>query len=113
MDIFNHYLLKELEHGIPNKLFRKKPTAKIGLSEPEPLAIRNVMFPFSCLGFCMIVSVVMAAVEFLVATLVEPPRGRGIRGAPSNNAGAGIPVPAPVTGPAQVEPMIARAAENP
>ena len=113
MDIFNHYLLKELEHGIPNKLFRKKPTAKIGLSEPEPLAIRNVMFPFSCLGFCMIVSVVMAAVEFLVATLVEPPRGRGIRGAPSNNAGAGIPVPAPVTSPAQVEPMIARAAENP
>ena len=67
MDIFNHYLLKEIEHGITNKIFRKKPTAKIGLSEPEPLPIRSVMFPFSCLGFCMIVSVVMAATEFLVA----------------------------------------------
>ena len=70
MDIFNHYLLKELEHGIQNKIFRKKPTAKIGLSEPEPLAIMNVMFPFSCLGFCMIVSLVMAAVEFLMVFLV-------------------------------------------
>ena len=43
-----------------------------------------------------------------------PPRGRGIRGAPSKNAGAGIPGlgPGPGTGPAEGDPMIAWAAEN-
>ena len=66
LDIFNHYLLKQLEHGIVNKVWRIMPNAKIGMSEPEALAMRNVMFPFSCLMFCMIVSLVMATIEFLV-----------------------------------------------
>ena len=75
LDIFNHYLLKQLEHGIVEKLFRPMPRAKIGLSEPEPLAIRNVMFPFSCLGFSMIASVVMVTVEFLVAKVKRRQQG--------------------------------------
>ena len=70
LDIFNHYLLKQLEHGIVKRLFQLSlPQVTIGLSEPEPLAIRNVMFPFSCLGFCMIASVVMGTIEFLLAKI--------------------------------------------
>ena len=36
-----------------------------------------------------------------------PPRGRGIRGAPSKNAGAGIPGLGPGPGPPQGDPMMA------
>ena len=79
IDIYNHYLLKELEHGIVDKSFKfSLPSVKVGLSEPEPLAIRNVMFPFSCLGFCMIASVVMGAIEFLVAKIKRQQEGKAM-----------------------------------
>ena len=68
MAIFNHYLLKAYENGILNRLYLfhiDQPDIKIGLNEPEPLGIDNVMFPFSFLAVGFITSMAIAAIEKL------------------------------------------------
>ena len=45
---------------------QRKTPIKIGITEPEPLGINNVMFPFSCLAAAVIISVVISVIEKLV-----------------------------------------------
>ena len=75
LSVFNHYLLKAFETGILQKLdnfwnAETKPVFKIGINEPEPLGINNVMFLFSLLGASIIISLVLATVENLVKKLM-------------------------------------------
>ena len=68
LPLFNHRILKALETGILHRMKKKHsiPLAtplKIGLTEPEPLGINNVMFPFCFMGAIMILSVIIAVIE--------------------------------------------------
>ena len=85
LSVFNHYMLKAFETGIRKRLDQvwnshKIPPLKIGMAEPEPLAIKNVMFPFSCLGVVIIISLgiaLMEQVQYRVKRLLsESKRGR-------------------------------------
>ena len=74
--MFNHYLLKESEHGIRNRLYRKYFNGlyvkeEFGMPEPQPLGIDNVMFTFCCLGVGVTISIITAVVEFMVRKLVQ------------------------------------------
>ena len=75
LSAFNHYFLKAKETGIFHRLDRWThndvlvPPIKSGIREPEPLAIKNVMFPFSCLGVAMIISLVVAIAEKMTAKI--------------------------------------------
>merc|ERR1711884_150768 len=67
LSVFNHYILKAYETGILQRLdvewdSQRKPPIKIGITEPGPLGINNVMFPFSCLAAAVIISVVMSVI---------------------------------------------------
>lgn len=68
LPLFNHYLIKAQENGILHRLelfhnFRQN--MKIGISEPAPLDIFNVMFLFSLLGVSIITSMMTVLVEKL------------------------------------------------
>ena len=67
---FNHYLLKEMEHGIIKRLYRNCHIGlfvdeEFGMSEAQPLGINNVMFPFVSLAIGGFASVVMAWMEYV------------------------------------------------
>ena len=67
--MFNHYLLKEHEHGILKRLekfYYPRVNAKIGIDEPQPLDINNVLFLFTFLGAGITLSMIMAAAENVV-----------------------------------------------
>ena len=72
LSVFNYYFLKAFETGVFYRLDKlvynadEEPPLKIGITEPGPLEIKNVMFPFSSLGIVMIISVVIAVVEMCV-----------------------------------------------
>ena len=66
--IFNHYLQKQIEHGIMKKLYRQHHNSlfvqeKFGINEAQPLAYDNVMFPFILLGFATVVAFIIAIME--------------------------------------------------
>ena len=68
LSLFNHYLLKAFETGIMRRLDKiwnghLEPPIKIGIAEPQPLEITNVMFPFSLLAATIVISVVLAIAE--------------------------------------------------
>ena len=68
LSLFNHYLLKAFETGILQRLDKiwnahLKPPIKIGIAEPQPLEIYNVMFPLSLLAAAIVISIVIATVE--------------------------------------------------
>ena len=70
LQTFNHYLLKEFEHGIINRLRRKYYVdlyvhKQFGMSEPQPLGYENVIFTFACLAIGMVASMVIATVEYI------------------------------------------------
>ena len=72
MAIFNHYLLKAYETGILNRLdlfHNKQSDIKIGMIEPEPLGINNLMFPFSFLAASFVTSATIAIMEKLLKKL--------------------------------------------
>ena len=71
LDLLNHYLLKEIEHGIMYRLKRRYYNAlyvkeQFSMSEPQPLGYENVMFTFACLGIGMSTSLSIAMVELIV-----------------------------------------------
>ena len=69
LSIFNHYLLKAYESGILNRLdlfHNDQPDIKIGLNEPEPLGMNNLMFPFSFLAGSAVLSATIAVIEKLL-----------------------------------------------
>ena len=68
LSLFNHYLLKAFETGILKRLDKiwnahLKPPIKIGIAEPQPLEMYNVMLPFSLLAAAIVVSMVLAIAE--------------------------------------------------
>ena len=69
MAIFSHYLLKAYENGILNRLdlfHNGQSDIKIGMNEPEPLGINNLMFPFSLLAAGFVTSAAIAVLEKLL-----------------------------------------------
>ena len=73
MAMFNHFLLKAYENGILNRLdlfHNDQPDIKIGMIEPEPLGINNVMFPFSFLASGFLTSTAIAVMEKILKKLV-------------------------------------------
>ena len=72
LSVFNHYLLKGKESGVFHRLDKMVwnadliPPIKIGLLEPGALGINNLMFPFSCLGGAMIISLIVLIVEKII-----------------------------------------------
>ena len=71
LEILNHYLLKEMEHGILYRLKRRYYGAlyvkeQFDMSEPQPLGYGNVIFTFACLGIGMLTSLGIAMVELIV-----------------------------------------------
>ena len=74
LTLFNHYLLKGFETGIYKRIetiwnSHLKPPIKIGIMEPKPLEIYNVMFPFSLLAITIVVSIVIALTEKVSAKI--------------------------------------------
>ena len=67
---FNHYILKEYEHGIVKRLYKKwhpfaQTNHEFGIPEPIPLGYQIVLFPFIYLGFGACVSLILSVIEFL------------------------------------------------
>ena len=70
LGIFNYYLLKEIEHGITKRLYRKYHMdlfvkEQFGMPEPQPLGINNVMFTFTLLGFGICIAAAIAFMEWI------------------------------------------------
>ena len=68
LEIMNHYILKEMEHGILMHEIRSHfdPIYRydqFGMNEPQPLAYNNFMFVFICLGMGIIISLTFAFYE--------------------------------------------------
>ena len=68
LGIFNHYLLKEMEHGINMREARKLQNnlytnEVFSRAEPQPMGGNNVMFLISLLGFGISASVIVAILE--------------------------------------------------
>ena len=71
LDLLNHYILKEIEHGIISRTKRRYSMAlyvkeQFGMAEPRPLGYENVIFAFACLGAGVVAAMLIAVVEFLV-----------------------------------------------
>ena len=69
VSVINHYVQKAFETGIFNRMHRtysSRVPIKIGMTEPGPLGINNVMGIFSVLGLCIIISLLIAFAEKLV-----------------------------------------------
>ena len=67
---FNYFLMKQNEHGISSRLFRKYNmplyiNEQFGLIEPKSLGYKDVMFLFMLLGSGMLSSLSIAWVEML------------------------------------------------
>ena len=67
---FNYFLMKQNEHGISSRLFRKYHMPlyikeQFGLIEPRPLGHEDVMFLFILLGLGMLTSLAIACLEML------------------------------------------------
>ena len=68
--LFNHYILKGMESGILDRLFKYHhrdmfTKEQFGIPEPQPLSYSNVIFLFVCLGAGISASVIIAGVELL------------------------------------------------
>ena len=76
LGIFNHYLLKEMEHGINMRETRNLQSIyhrnkDFEMPEPQPLGNNNVMFLFILLGLGITMSVTMAIFEAAVGKLMK------------------------------------------
>ena len=70
LSLFNHFTLKEHEHGIIKVLFRRHhiemfTSHHFGMSEPQPLGFHNVLFPFIFLGLAAFIAWATALAEFV------------------------------------------------
>ena len=68
---FNHYLMKEFEHGILRRILREEEQMMIGILEPEPLGYDNVIFLFTLLGAGISASMVIGLVELMIKIYVK------------------------------------------
>ena len=73
---FNYFLMKQTEHGISARIFRRYHIPlyvkeEFGLKEPQPLGYEHVMPLFILLGLGMSASLAIAIVEFLTSKLVK------------------------------------------
>ena len=70
--LFNHYILKGMESGILDRLFKYHhrdmfTKDQFGIPEPQPLSHGNVIFLFICLGAGISASLIVALVELIIA----------------------------------------------
>ena len=72
LSMFRHYRLKGYENGIFKRIDQywttwagRSPTIDIGIAEPQPLRMSNVMFLFSFMGASIVISIIIAAAERL------------------------------------------------
>ena len=69
LDVFRHYALKGFESGIFKRIqltYVGEPPIKIGLTEPEPLGLNNVMSGIYILAAFVSFSVVILIAEILI-----------------------------------------------
>ena len=76
LGIFNHYLLKEMEHGINMREIRSLQNLfhrnkQFEMAEPQPLGNNNVMFLFILLGLGITLSMTMTIVEVAVGKCMK------------------------------------------
>ena len=70
LQIFNHYILKALEGGDFRRMYRNHhmdlfTKENFEMSEPQPLASKNVMFCFISLGVGICLSLIIAMMELI------------------------------------------------
>ena len=82
LSIFNHYLLKEIEHGINRReihnlqsIYRRN--MQFEMPEPQPLGSNNVMFLFILLGFGVAMSITKYLFEAAVGSCTKLSRPLG------------------------------------
>ena len=69
VSVISHYVQKGYDAGIFNRIhqtYSSRTPIKIGMTEPGPLGINNVMFLFILLGAFVIISFLVAIVENVV-----------------------------------------------
>ena len=71
LQIFNYYILREMESGFLRRLYREHhpdlfTKENFEMIPPQPLGINNVMFCFILLGFGICLSLLSTAVEFIM-----------------------------------------------
>ena len=69
--LFNHYLLKGIETGILNRLFKRHHSElftneQFGINEPQSLSYSNVIFLYICLGAGVTASLIIAGAELII-----------------------------------------------
>ena len=72
LQIFNHHIMKMIETGVLKRIYRKYfnrlyVNEPIGMPEPHPLGINNVLFLFILLGTGISMALGIAFVEYIVA----------------------------------------------
>ena len=76
LGIFNHYILKEMEHGLNMRASRSLQSIfhvnqQFEMPEPQPLGSNNVMFLFILLGLGIISSMTMTICEVVVRNYMK------------------------------------------
>ena len=69
LSVIRHYVQKAFETGIFHRIhltYSSRTPIKVGLTEPGPLKINNVMGPFNVLGTFMVISLGIALLEKIV-----------------------------------------------
>ena len=69
VSVISHYVQKGFETGVYHRIhltYSSRTPIKIGMTEPRPVGMNNVIFPFSFLGVFIIISLLMAMAEKLV-----------------------------------------------
>ena len=69
--MLNYYILKGMENGILDRLFKyyhrdMYTKEQFGMTEPQPLSYGNVIFLFICLGSGVIASFIIAGAELII-----------------------------------------------
>ena len=69
--LFNHYILKGMESGILDRLFKHHhkdmfTKEQFWMPEPQPLSYGNIIFLYICLGAGISVSFIIAGVEVVI-----------------------------------------------
>ena len=75
LQIFNHYIMKEMESGFLKRLFYKYhgdlfTKERFEMVEPQPLGFNNVMFCFIMLALGICLSIVIVMMELINSKLI-------------------------------------------
>lgn len=76
LEIFNYYILKALEGGLIQRVYRNHHMElfvkeNFEMIEPQPLRLNNVMFCFFCIGFGVFLSVTIVITELIKKVITK------------------------------------------